>query len=134
MLLELANIIDSTFYPLITATCAIWVVRRSCTAGAGFVAVVALTLVLKHTVGRVRPDGTTADSFPSAHAATALYAAFAGPLFPVPLMVAWATLVAWSRVRLCRHHPSDVVAGLAIGAVAALTVKRYSKSVLGDDL
>ena len=120
-----ARIVDGTFYPIVAASCVVWIVQAQCANGIGFVAVIALTLVIKHMVGRTRPDRSTADSFPSAHASTAAYVALAGP-FPALIMVAWAALVAWSRVQLGRHHPSDVAAGLALGAVASLLLRNYN--------
>lgn len=66
-------------------------------------------------------------SFPSAHsAAAAAFAVGAGSELP-PLAVplgATAGLVAWSRVRTGRHHPRDVVAGLALGTAVAAATRR----------
>jgi undecaprenyl-diphosphatase len=58
-------------------------------------------------------------SFPSGHATSAFTAAAllgeGDPLKPVYYGV--AAIVAWSRVYVKIHHASDVVAGIAIGAV-----------------
>lgn len=62
-------------------------------------------------------------SFPSGHAAavTAIgtTAAVAYP-WAAPIVVGLAGLVSYSRVALRVHHPSDVLAGVALGAGGAI--------------
>ena len=58
----------------------------------------------------------------SLHAAFAMYAA--GLLWPLGVIAvaagcAFAGIVAWSRLRLSRHRPRDLVAGAAAGVLAA---------------
>lgn len=62
----------------------------------------------------------SSSSFPSSHAAMSAAGALAlGQAVPaarVPLRIA-ALAMAYSRVHLGVHHPSDVLAGYALGAV-----------------
>ena len=84
---------------------------------------------VKQAVGRERPADLDADplvpppassSFPSSHAAMSTAAAIAlckvRPRF-APLWVAMAGAMACSRAYAGVHHTSDVVAGVAVGAV-----------------
>jgi undecaprenyl-diphosphatase len=94
--------------------------------------------VLKRTVARARPcdaDGRAVAlidlpdpfSFPSGHAAAAFaVAAVVGVAHPVaaPALLALATLVAASRVRLRVHRPVDVVAGALLGLTGAAAAAR----------
>ena len=64
------------------------------------------------------PSGHTASGFAFAVGAGQEVPALAGPLLGV------AALVGYSRVRSGAHHPSDVAAGVAVGAGAALLTRR----------
>jgi undecaprenyl-diphosphatase len=99
--------------------------------------------VVKWTAGRGRPFvggqanaynfipfvGTEAHaSFPSAHAITAFALAFAvAAIWPRlrGLMIAYALMIAFTRLVLLAHHPSDVVAGATIGVVGFLGVRYW---------
>ena len=91
------------------------------------------TDIVKPIVGRFRPDfvpegafafapfslgGYSHYSFPSGHATTmaavAVIAAFVPSVVTVPIVIATA-LVAFSRVMISVHFPSDVVGGALIG-------------------
>jgi len=99
--------------------------------------------VVKWIVGRGRPfvggeanpfnfepfAGTEAyASFPSGHAVTAFALAVAvTAVWPRtrPVMIAYAFLIAASRLVLLAHHPSDVVAGALIGVIGAMSVRYW---------
>ncbi len=90
-------------------------------AAVGFANAGTVTLI-KGMVNRPRPLGPSPSrwnsSFPSGHAAAAFYlATYWGeewPRYRVPLYL-WAAGVAWSRVYLQRHWPSDVLVGATLG-------------------
>jgi undecaprenyl-diphosphatase len=87
---------------------------------------------LKRTTQRVRPDGRADPnnaSFPSSHAANAFALACAlttfRPRWRLPCL-AFAALVAWSRVYLDRHFMSDIVIGAVIGAGFGVWAARWA--------
>jgi undecaprenyl-diphosphatase len=108
-------------------------IRQAATrlAAAGVVSLV-LTRALKHRYAIPRPpaDPTllartpTSDRFPSGHTLAAFTAALSVPRQPISrvVAVAFASLVAWSRVRVGHHRPVDVVAGAAVGTVAGSAI------------
>lgn len=99
--------------------------------------------LLKWIVGRGRPFvGGGADvfnfvhfagtgpysSFPSSHSITAFALAFAvAAVWPRMrgVMIAYALVIAATRLVLLAHHPSDVVAGALIGIVGAMCVRYW---------
>ena len=94
----------------------------------------------KHLIGRERPavaaliDMPADASFPSAHALqiTAFVLAWlcapgrVGPVGGMPSVLGGLAivLVAWSRVHLQVHYPTDILFGLAAGAVWVLALRR----------
>jgi undecaprenyl-diphosphatase len=118
-------------------------------AGFLFVAIAAPSLfvtLIKRVIGRARPYvGAHADPFlygpfawradyasmPSGHAATAFAAAVAvGVLWPwlrAP-MLAYALIIAVSRVVLDAHYVSDVIAGAIAGTLGALIIRDWFAS------
>ena len=85
-----------------------------------------LTLVLKYSTQRERPDGSGPTSFPSGHAADTFAFATAlerhlGWRYATPAYI-FASYVAASRLPANRHWLSDVVFGSAVGIIAGRTV------------
>ncbi|MFH1008915.1 MAG: phosphatase PAP2 family protein [Candidatus Latescibacterota bacterium] len=93
--------------------------------------------VLKGVVGRRRPEGRYDrgnSSFPSAHAAAAgatmTMLAHRYPRY----QSAYYTLgagIAFSRIYLGRHYPSDVLGGWAIGYLGSRCVLAWTEQILG---
>lgn len=98
---------------------------------AALVATSATVTLIKTLVGRTRPCDTLdwcppvfgsspgGHSFPSGHASGAFaFAVFVSIRRPTlaPLALAFAAAVAWSRVHLGVHYPSDVTAGALLGS------------------
>jgi len=102
--------------------------------GAAWVA----TTALKAITNRTRPNGDrhrVYSSFPSGHAS--ISAALALTLARRNRRLAWPawTLVAWigaSRVFLAAHYPSDVLAGVAVGALSGALALRL-QVLLGSE-
>ncbi len=120
--------------------------RRAAVTVAG---VYALNTAIKQVVGRRRPElfglppltrTPTTLSFPSAHASTAfagarLYTRLGLPSVP---LYALATGLAFSRLYLGVHYPSDVLAGAMIGSLvppwkrAPMELRDEARRLAGD--
>lgn len=100
--------------------------------GQGLLAVLAShgsSVILKRVVRRVRPTPTSLSahvavpsrwSFPSSHAASTTTAAIVyGRLLGTPGTALIAAAMAWSRLALGVHYPSDVLSGVALGTAVA---------------
>jgi undecaprenyl-diphosphatase len=111
------------------------------------IAAALISFALKNTITRERPFVTYPDitklseagssSFPSGHTlevfalATAISLAFPKKKLILPIF-AWALLVAYSRMALGVHYPSDVLVGMIIGAfIGWIVPKIYSMGAWG---
>jgi membrane-associated phospholipid phosphatase len=99
--------------------------------------------IVKRLIGRARPYVGPHDdpfaympfiwraayaSMPSGHATTSIAAAIAiGAIWPRLRWVMWlyAGVIMFSRVAVLAHHPSDVIAGVIVGAAGAFLVRRW---------
>ena len=116
------------------------VYRRACAAGLSAAAVaLLLNQIISHFWHRARPyeahprgvlpliAGSHDPSFPSDHATAAFAIAF-GVLFVALraglLFLAWATLIALSRVLVGVHYPTDILASLPVGIIAGFICAR----------
>jgi membrane-associated phospholipid phosphatase len=103
-----------------------------------------ISVSLKYTIKRDRPYETYSfitrrtnehtPSFPSGHTTTAFATATILTLqYPkwqvaVPAYL-WASVVAYSRMRLGVHYPSDVLGGILIGTGSSFLVHKLSKKI-----
>ena len=100
--------------------------QRLYKSGASFILCSGTTDLLKHSIHKMRPDGTDNRSFPSGHTAiafsgaTVLHKEF-GKTSPWISVAGYAvaTITAVDRVRRNRHHWEDVATGAAIGFLSA---------------
>jgi membrane-associated phospholipid phosphatase len=122
------------------------VMRRACAAGlaAGALGLALNQLVIAawqrprpyeaHPGGVVPLIAPSRDpSFPSDHA-TAAFAIAIAILLVAPkagrVFLAWAVLIAASRVLVGAHYPTDVLAGAVVGAIAAVAVVRSGQRLV----
>ena len=111
--------------------------ERAVALGAGILVTAIVVMVIKFTVRRSRPEGewgqiyrsTDPHSFPSGHAARSMMLAVMalglGPLWLGLLLLAWAPLVSLARVMLGVHYPSDVIAGMVLGALMGVLILQF---------
>jgi len=81
------------------------------------------TVALKYTVREKRPDNNDRDSFPSGHTSSTVSSAVFihkryGFEYALPVYFG-AIYTGYSRIHVNRHHPRDVFAGVAIGAISS---------------
>jgi undecaprenyl-diphosphatase len=127
---------DGQAYPAILVTFAILQSNRGRVLTAclfAFAIDLAAYALIKRSVRRPRPFQALAGlenlvvppdtfSFPSGHTAGAFLVAilisFYHPFWLIPLC-SWAALVGISRIFLCVHYPTDVLAGACLGILSA---------------
>ncbi len=96
-------------------------------------------LIIKYTVGRARPSENISKddllirkpktySFPSGHTSSSFSSALVISMaFPQPIIIGsvfiLASIIAFSRIYLKVHYPTDVLAGIVLGFVIAFLVE-----------
>lgn len=119
--------------------------RNACVTLAAEAITSGISTALKYSVNRERPFITYTDinqkisvndpSFPSGHTSNAFATATSVSLeypewYVIAPSFAWAGTVAWSRMELGVHYPSDVLAGALIGAGCAWVTHAVNRKLL----
>lgn len=119
---------------------------RVIVAVAGFIINELATRIIKMSIRRQRPTGTSGAiyrrtdpySFPSGHAARAVMLSMLSGIFGPPVLfiviLVWAPLMVTSRIAIGIHYVLDVAAGLVMGCgltFASMALVRYILSLLG---
>lgn len=128
--IQIFTLVSASLYVLILAALIYFVYRKDKSNLAKF-AIGGLLLygvseLLKIFTGRIRPDASAHDSFPSNHAALAIFTAY---LLPADkkykiLIYVWAILIIISRLALGLHWFTDVLAGTLIGLAFAYVIEK----------
>lgn len=120
--------------------------RRSYLLMISWAASVIILNILKHTINRPRPfrvlegieklSAGGSPSFPSGHTIEAFTVVMTvillvvGPKWFRALLLLWALMVAYSRICLGVHYPSDVLAGAGLGMMISGMVVYFFKKGL----
>lgn len=97
-----------------------------------------ITDILKGGISEMRPNGNSADSFPSGHTANAFaQAAFIHRRYGIKQAIipySLASFVGFSRIQARAHYTHDVLAGAAIGFLSAwiFTDKKKTVTISAD--
>ena len=120
-------------------------IRNACISLASVAVSSSITLIMKYSINRERPFVRYPDitkkskagspSFPSGHTSSAFALATSLSFnYPKWYIIApsylWAGTVAFSRMDLGVHYPSDVLAGALIGAGSALLTHYINKKLI----
>jgi membrane-associated phospholipid phosphatase len=123
-------------------------VRNAFIMAAGSILNAGVTSALKYSINRERPFETYPDilkkakagspSFPSGHTSSAFATATSLSLaypewYVIVPSFAYAGTVAYSRMHLGVHYPSDVAAGAVIGAGCAYLTYKVNKALLNKN-
>lgn len=123
-------------------------IRNSIVIGASLLASGAISVGIKHSFNRTRPFVTYpkliikkseagSPSFPSGHTSSAFAAATSLSLaypkwYVITPSFLWASAVAYSRMELGVHYPSDVLAGAVIGAGCSWLMWKLNKRIAAN--
>ena len=142
-----SDIENASIPVMVVITAALWFLSQpdgdrkwKLASGSGFAAAAlgyAVAFVIHHAWSRPRPYAThhishpwsnvTDPSFPSDHTTVSFAIAFAVLAFNLPVGVTFvviATIIGIGRLFIGAHYPSDVLAGVVIGLIAAGIVVR----------
>lgn len=101
-------------------------------AATSILSAAAVCKAIKPFVTERRPNGENGNSFPSQHAAECFAAGLALRRYfgrwAGAAAIGAATLVCMTRLFARKHHTSDVLAGIAIGAASTMAVEAYEGS------
>lgn len=119
--------------------------KQGVIAGSALVLTISVSYLTKYTVNRSRPYKTYPDiqaystdntpSFPSNHTAVAFSAATSFSLacpkwYVIVPSYTWASAVAYSRLHLGEHYPTDVLAGAIIGSASAFVCYKLNNWIM----
>jgi membrane-associated phospholipid phosphatase len=127
---QIFTAISASLYVLILAALIYFIYKKDKLNTAKFVLggllLYGVSELLKIFTGRMRPDLSANDSFPSNHAALGFFAAYFLPAdkkYKI-LIYSWAILIVISRLALNLHWFTDVLAGTLIGLAFAYLVEK----------
>lgn len=117
---------------------------RAAVVAIGYIISLLIAVILRQVRFKPRPAPRSfrthlgrlwASSFPSLHAMRAflfavVFAGWTGTVVAYPFFLVLAVSVAWSRVKLRMHHPTDVIAGGAMGLALGFALGGFFPEVI----